>query len=207
MWHGVAPGRILALSFSPDGETLAAGSDHSVTFWNAVSGAPLHPIPNSQVPTAVSSLAYSPNGALLAIGSDTLIYLWDLHARRFRNILHGHQRNPVENGYGGLTSTAQEIDSNGRVISSREEGKVSTSGVTTMAFDPHGHYLAAVAVTEPCACGVSPTDDAYTWSAGFLPMSMLYRSAATAMSLSAVDWGRAVLLKTRRNPSAERGDI
>ncbi|MGF7239197.1 MAG: WD40 repeat domain-containing protein [Frankia sp.] len=69
--------------FSPDGRTLAAGSDHdAVRLWDLTNRT--HPTPLSQPLTgptrAVSSVAFSPDGHTVAAGSDQFsgnnVWLW-----------------------------------------------------------------------------------------------------------------------------------
>jgi eukaryotic-like serine/threonine-protein kinase len=66
-----------ALAFSPDGETLAAGSrDALVTLWRASSGQ--HLLTLSAHTARVITLAFSPDGAqLLSAAQDNTLTLWD----------------------------------------------------------------------------------------------------------------------------------
>jgi WD40 repeat protein len=76
------PGNIVyAVAFSPDGRTLAAGSDQKVWLWNITS--PGHPVPIGQPLTGpgqfVISVAFSPDGRTLAASSnDQNVWLWNL---------------------------------------------------------------------------------------------------------------------------------
>jgi WD40 repeat protein len=73
-------GRISALAFAPDGQTLASGSwDNTVRIWQRNSGKELK---RWQLPlgefAGITGLAYSPDGKrLAAIGDDGTIRLWD----------------------------------------------------------------------------------------------------------------------------------
>jgi tetratricopeptide (TPR) repeat protein len=78
------------VAFSPDGQTLASGSDDdSIILWTVASGQPLGKLLTGHN-DEVNSVAFSPDGQTLASGSeDTTIRLWDLnpeswHARACR---------------------------------------------------------------------------------------------------------------------------
>ena len=67
--------------FSPDGHTLAAGSqDSMIRLWNVTN--PAHATPVGQPltgPTGVWSVTFSPDGHTLAAGSDdSTIRLWNV---------------------------------------------------------------------------------------------------------------------------------
>jgi WD40 repeat protein len=68
---------IHALAFSPDGATLAAGSDdRKIHLWNVADGTEKKVIDSKKI--GVKSLAYSPDGTLLAAADiDTLVMVWD----------------------------------------------------------------------------------------------------------------------------------
>lgn len=84
---------VLALAFSPDGKTLAAGTrEHRVLLFNPETGELLRTLPGHT--EAVSQLAFSPDGKLLAsAGGDATIKLWDPSAGRLLASLPANQNN------------------------------------------------------------------------------------------------------------------
>jgi WD40 repeat protein len=94
---------ILALTFSPDGRTIAsANSDNTLSLWEALTGKEcLHISVNRAKPDAppnplgafggITCLAISPDGRTLAGGgSDRLVHLWDLYTGKELGVFKGH---------------------------------------------------------------------------------------------------------------------
>jgi WD40 repeat protein len=77
MSNGSSPVR--AVTFSPDGHTLATcGDDWTVSWWGVATGQERHRFLGHTA--AVESLAFAPNGTMLASGSaDTSIVVWNLY--------------------------------------------------------------------------------------------------------------------------------
>jgi WD40 repeat protein len=74
-------GRVLALAFSPDGQTLATGSrDRTIRFWPVSGTGPVQPRRIFEWPVgAVYTLAFSPDGMLAAAAGDNgAIFVWDV---------------------------------------------------------------------------------------------------------------------------------
>jgi WD40 repeat protein len=80
MWH---------VAYSPDGKTLATGSDGGIGLWEVAA------LPTAQRPAALlkaqagyfGCLAFAPDGQTLAVGNQ----LWDIGSRRIRATLQGHK--------------------------------------------------------------------------------------------------------------------
>ena len=66
-----------SVSFSPDGSTMASGSEDSdVRLWDANTGGPLHTLTGHT--SGVNSVSFSPDGMMIASGSeDRTVRLWD----------------------------------------------------------------------------------------------------------------------------------
>jgi WD40 repeat protein len=78
------PGKAgIRLSFSADGQTLAASGDHKLTVWDlhTGNGTPLNQLDDVEV----KSFAFSPDGETIAIGGfKSEILQWDFRKRRQR---------------------------------------------------------------------------------------------------------------------------
>ncbi|MBG1259620.1 hypothetical protein F8S20_11070 [Nostoc sp. BAE] len=81
---------VQSLSFSPDGQILASGSnDQTVKLWNVHTGQCLKTLQGHT--SWVQSLSFSPDGQMLASGSnDQTVRLWDVHTGQYLKILLAH---------------------------------------------------------------------------------------------------------------------
>ena len=133
------------IAFSPDGLTLASGSDdNTVRLWDPVTGAHRHTLEGN------APIAFSPDGLTLAsMGSDNTVRLWDAATGAHRHTLEGHT------GWG----LAIAFSPDGRTLASMGSGTVRlwdpvtgahrhtlarhTGWVNDIAFSPDGLTLAS----------------------------------------------------------------
>ncbi|MGK7877393.1 MAG: toll/interleukin-1 receptor domain-containing protein, partial [Xenococcaceae cyanobacterium] len=81
---------VISVSFSPDGKTLATGSDDkTIKLWNVETGREIRTLFGHD--DSVRSVSFSPDGKTLASGSyDKTIKLWNVETGREIRILFGH---------------------------------------------------------------------------------------------------------------------
>ena len=96
--------RVLSVAFSPDGSTLASGSqDNTVRLWDVATGNLTNTL--EEHTGRVESITFSPDGITLASGSsDGTVRLWDMATGSLINTLEGHT--------GGVSSVAFSPDGN-----------------------------------------------------------------------------------------------
>jgi dipeptidyl aminopeptidase/acylaminoacyl peptidase len=81
---------VSSIAFSPDGKTLATGSqDNTARLWNTQTAKPHNTLKGHTAP--ITSIAFSPDGKTLATGSqDNTARLWNTQTAKPHNTLKGH---------------------------------------------------------------------------------------------------------------------
>ena len=144
---------VTTVVFSPDGLTLASGSnDDTIRLWDVRTDEHLQTLEGHT--NNVLSLAYSPDGFTLASGSwDNTIRLWDARSGEDLHILKGHGGgvNSVAISPDGITLASGSSDTTIRLWDSRTGEHLKTFEghaleVRTVAFSPDGLTLASVSL-------------------------------------------------------------
>jgi len=140
-------GGVQAVTFSPDGETLAtAGRDNSIKLWQ-IDGQPLLTLNGHQ--DVVWSVGFSPDGKTIASASrDRTVRLWDTQGKQLQ-ALQGHDGDIYSVSFspdGQTVATASEDktvklwDLQGNLLQTLTGHQ---SSVNSVAFSPDGQTLAS----------------------------------------------------------------
>jgi WD40 repeat protein len=141
---------VSSVSFSPDGKTLASGSDdNTIKVWNLATGNQITTLKGHS--SSVNSVSFSPDGKTLASGSyDNTIKVWDVATGKPITTLTGHTStvSSVSFSPDGKTLASGSVDKTIKVWN-LATGKVittltgHTSSVISVSFSPDGKTLAS----------------------------------------------------------------
>ncbi len=135
-------GEVAAVTYSPDGRTLASGGSGGIHLWNAATGE--HKLTLGE--SSVNSVVYSPDGSTLAYGDFGGIHLWNAATGEHKLTLGESSVNSVVYSPDGSTlagSTANEI-----LFWDAKTGEHKLTldrpvpGISSIAYSPDGTQLA-----------------------------------------------------------------
>ncbi|MFM6091959.1 MAG: eIF2A-related protein [Dolichospermum sp.] len=137
-------GSVRSVAYSPDGQTLASGSeDKTIKLWNVKTGNLLQTLASS-----VNSVAYSPDGQTLASGGwDNTIKLWNVKTGNLLQTLTGHSEgvNSVAYSPDGQTVASGSWDKTIKLWNVKTGNLLQTlaSSVNSVAYSPDGQTVAS----------------------------------------------------------------
>jgi WD40 repeat protein len=140
---------VKSVSFSPDGQTLATGSDDkTIKLWNVATGKEILTLQGHQ--KSVKSVSFSPDGQTLATGSDdNTIKLWNVATGKEIRTLQGHQESfySVSFSPDGQTLASSSDDNTIKLWNVATGKEILTlqghqNFVRSVSFSPDGQTLA-----------------------------------------------------------------
>ena len=143
-------GGVTFVTFSPDGLTIASGSDdNTIRLWDRASGKELTVLSGHR--DKVTSVTFSPDGRTIASGSDDrTIRLWDRASGKELAELSGHQGKVTSVTFSpdGLTIASGSDDRTIRLWDRASGNKLAVlsghdRGVASVTFSPDGRTIAS----------------------------------------------------------------
>jgi WD40 repeat protein len=150
---------IKAISFSPDGKTLATAADQAVKLWDVSSGAVLKTLECHSF--KVEAVAFSPDSKTLASVSYDTVELWDAGLGAVLQTLEGHSSKVKDMAFspdGGMLASASEDftvklwDIGSKAVLQTHEDHLYE--VTSIAISPDGKTWCRYRATRS-SCGTS----------------------------------------------------
>ena len=134
------------MAYSPDGSTMAIGSNSTVDLWDVATGTLRNRLPGSS-----RNVAYSPDGAtIVSRGWNDTVRLWDVATGTLRNRLTGHfneidsvafspDGNTIASASGGQTVRLWDVATG----TLRNTLTGHTNYVNSVAYSPDGNTIAS----------------------------------------------------------------
>ena len=201
------PFGVSAIAFSPDGKTIACGSDEGTIWLRRLDTGRIRPFPPIHT-QHVLSVAFSPDGKIIASGSrDRAISIWDTETGKLRKHLTGHTDavNIVAFSPDGKTLASGSSDRTVRLWNA-ETGELwytfleymnnqNEIFVTELAFSPDGKMIASGATEWPTLYvwdiktgEVQQEHHSHNWSVDALAFSPDGTKLAVGGDSNAVEW-------------------
>ena len=137
-----------SVAYSPDGQTLASGSnDNTIKLWNVNTGKLLQTLKSHSY--SVNSVAYSPDSQTLASASgDNTIKLWNVKTGELLQTLKSHSVNSVAYSPDGQILSSASGDKTIKLWNVKTGELLQTftghsNGVYSVAYSPDGQTLAS----------------------------------------------------------------
>ena len=154
-----------SVSFSPDGNTIATGSDDTIRLWDVNTGRNIRTLTGHT--SGVNSVSFSPDGNTIASGNwDDTVRLWDVNTGRNIRTLTGHTNgvnsvsfspdgNTIATGSDDHTVRLWDVNTgrNIKTFTGYTDTASFSHGVNSVSFSPDGNTIASVNDTTDHSLG------------------------------------------------------